>query len=51
MKKRTFSVDLGNSSEDSKKLRGQISTNENDEESRVTIDVYKRYLGYVGGYK
>lgn len=51
MKKRTFSVELGNQSEASKKMLGQITTNENDEESRVNFSVYKRYLSYVGGAK
>ena len=34
---------MGNSSEQKKKLLGQITTNENDEESRVDFSVYKRY--------
>ena len=42
---------MGNTSEDTKKLRGQITTKENDEESRVNFTVYKRYLNYVGGLK
>ena len=44
-------MELGNTKEDTKKLRGQITTNENDEESRVNFTVYKRYLQYVGGMK
>lgn len=50
VKKRTYSEDLGNLSEDTKKLKGRITTNENEEESRVTAQVYKRYLGYAGGF-
>ena len=43
VKKRTFSVELGNSSEDVKKLRGQITTNENEEVARVNFTTYKKY--------
>ena len=51
VKKRTFSCNLGNSTEASKKIKGLINTNENDEESRVAFNTYRRYLGYVGGIK
>lgn len=51
VKKRTFSVDLGNASEDAKRKKGQITTNENEEEARVTWDTYKRYQSYAGGIK
>lgn len=32
-----------------KKVKGQITTNENEEVVRVTWDIYKKYFKYVGG--
>jgi hypothetical protein len=42
---------MGDLSENEKKLKGQITTNENDEESRVSFRVYKEYNDYCGGTK
>jgi hypothetical protein len=38
-------------SDNDKKLKGAITTNENDEVVRVTCSVYQRYNKYFGGYK
>ena len=38
-------------SDNDKKLKGQITTNENTEVVRVTCGVYNQYIGYIGGYK
>ena len=38
-------------SEHEKMLKGSITTNENDEESRVEFAVYKQYNNYTGGWK
>ena len=45
------SMNTGDLSESEKKKRGQITTKENEEESRVEFDVYKQYWGYIGGWK
>jgi hypothetical protein len=38
-------------SDNSKKLKGNITTNENDEEARVEFAVYKQYNSFCGGWK
>jgi hypothetical protein len=46
-----MSINISQASDNDKKLKGQITTNENDEESRVDGSVYKQLLMYCGGYK
>jgi hypothetical protein len=50
-KERSLSINLGNLSENDKKLKGAITTNENNEIIIVTLDVYKKYNRYIGGWK
>jgi hypothetical protein len=42
---------LGNVSDNTKKLKGSIITNENDEEARVEFKVYNDYNFYCGGWR
>ena len=50
-KQRTYSIDLGDMSDNSKKLKGSITTNENDEVARVGFDVYRDFNNYCGGWR
>jgi len=50
-KERSLSINLGNMSDNDKKLKGAITTNENNEVIRVTVEVYKKYNAYIGGWK
>ena len=50
-RERSYSISIGDLSENDKKLKGQITTNENDEESRVSFEVYKLFNSYCGGSK
>ena len=38
-------------SDEEKKKKGKITTNENDEEARVDFQVYKAYQSFQGGFK
>ena len=42
-KQRSLSINLGNMTDNDKKMKGQITTNENEEVVRVTWNIYKRY--------
>jgi hypothetical protein len=42
---------MGEVSENAKKLSGNITTNENDEEARVEYSVYKDFNNYCGGWR
>jgi hypothetical protein len=44
-------INIIQATDNDKKLKGQITTNENEEESRVDCSVYKQLLMYSGGYK
>ena len=50
-KERSLSINLGNMSDNDKKLKGAITTNENNEVIRVTFEVYKKYNAYIGSLK
>ena len=50
-KQRSYSIDLGDLSDNQKKIKGNITTNENDEEARVEFSVYRDYNNYCGGAK
>ena len=50
-KKRSYSINMGEQSDQEKKRKGQITTDENTEEVRVDFQVYKDYLGFTGGWK
>lgn len=51
MRKRAYSVGVGNVGEDQKKHQGQITTRQAEDASKVTFASYKRYLKYAGGFK
>lgn len=40
---------MGPDTDNDKKLAGKITTNENDEESRVDLSVYWHWIRYCGG--
>jgi hypothetical protein len=42
---------LGNESDNDKKKKGKITTNENEEVVRVTWRVYCKHHSYIGGLK
>ena len=42
---------VGEKTDGQKKDEGKTTTNENEEQARVTLQVYKNYLSFVGGYK
>ena len=50
-KQRSHSINLGEVSDEEKKKKGKITTNENDEEARVDFQVYKAYQSFQGGCK
>ena len=50
-KERSLSINLGTVSDNDKKIKGAITTNENEEVVRVTWAVYKQFNNYVGGWK
>lgn len=50
-KKNVYSVNISDQTDNDKKLSGQITTDENKEENRVTFEVYKAYTNYCGGWK
>lgn len=50
-KERSLSINLGNISDNDKKIKGAITTNENEEVVRVTWSVYKQFFAYIGGWK
>lgn len=50
-KERSLSINIGTMSDNDKKLKGQITTNENEEVVRVNWSVYRRYFNYIGGCK
>jgi ABC-type multidrug transport system fused ATPase/permease subunit len=55
-KKRNRSMEISSSkissqSEEKRSKRGKMMTDENLEDSRVGLDGYKRFLGYLGGWR
>lgn len=48
---RSFSVGASSSSNSSIPQSGKIMTNENEEDNKVGLDAYKKYLKYLGGWK
>lgn len=50
MRKRAFSIGVGNAGEDQKKMLGQITTSQAEEASKVNFATYKRYMRYAGGF-
>ena len=50
-KKRSYSISTGDMTDEDKKKKGKITTNENEEEARVDLKVYKDYQRFNGGFK
>jgi len=44
-----MSINMGEQTDNEKKLKGAITTNENDEDARVECNVYREFFRYCGG--